>query len=148
MITVEEYFGKPHTQEQLAAAVNLLERVAALGNQAADAAAFHWPVDRDTGCCISGSTGSDGDGGFRTPSSRTGAPESSHRIAKPGEGAGVDVFDPSDLLDAWLDQFEDGAGGNSKLAEHGLYREHPDDTPGWCHLTTRAPASGHRTFHP
>jgi len=51
----------------------------------------------------------------------------------------------------------DVADGNGKLDEtitdalleaHGLYREHPEATPGWCHLTTRAPKSGRRTFYP
>jgi hypothetical protein len=29
-----------------------------------------------------------------------------------------------------------------------LYREDPGSTPGWVHLTTRAPKSGRRTFIP
>lgn len=32
------------------------------------------------------------------------------------------------------------------LKKHGLYREHPKDTPTWVHLQTRAPKSGRRTF--
>jgi hypothetical protein len=34
------------------------------------------------------------------------------------------------------------------LEEAGLYMEHPAKTPGWVHLTTRAPASGNRVFLP
>lgn len=30
----------------------------------------------------------------------------------------------------------------------GLYLEHPDSTPGWCHLQCKPPASGHRVFRP
>lgn len=92
-----------------------------------------------TGSCISGSTF----GGFRPQSCPQGAPHSSHK-----EGAGVDIFDPQGDLDAWLDQFEGENGTNTKLEEHGLYREHPNDTIHWCHLTSRAPHSGRRTFKP
>lgn len=145
MISTSEYFGKPRTAAQLEEAERLLEKVNALGNEAAesDDTAFEWAEDPDTHCCISGARGGDGDGGFRTPSSTTGATNSSHKEAK-----AVDVYDPNDYLDKWLDRFEDGTGGNSKLAECGLYREHPDVTRSWCHLTTRAPATGRRTFHP
>lgn len=66
---------------------------------------------------------------------RGGAPKSKHMT-----GEGVDVSDPSGALDAWLT--------DEKLAEFDLYREHPDATPSWCHLQTRAPGSGLRTFHP
>lgn len=148
MISLSDYFEKPHTPAQSVAAGNLLNRVNALGNEAAALGVFAWRVDEDTHTMISGRNGGDGDGGFRTPASPTGGPDSSHRILKPDEGAGVDPFDPGDRLDKWLDGFEDGRGGNSILEKHGLYREHPDDTPGWCHLTTRAPHSGKRTFKP
>lgn len=148
MISVSDYFEKPHTPAQTVAATDLLNRANALGNEAVAAGVFTWVVDKDTGTCISGRAGGDGDGGFRTPASPTGGADSSHRILHPDEGAGVDPFDPSDRLDKWLDGFEDGHGGNSKLEQHGLYREHPSVTPAWCHLTTRAPKSGHRTFLP
>ena len=57
-------------------------------------------------------------------------------------------YDPGDRLDTWLNDFEDGQGGNSKLEEYGLYREAPSATPNWVHLTTRPPHSGKRTFQP
>ena len=144
VIALEEYFRKPHSLKQAAAAVDLLDRVNALCAEAIAAGAFEWQDDPDTNCEISGKAGGDGDGGFRTPGSRTGSARSSHR-----EACGVDPYDPGDRLDAWLDRFEQAdTGFNSKLAEHGLYREHPSATPGWCHLTTRAPDSGKRTFYP
>ena len=68
---------------------------------------------------------------------------SSHKEAR-----AVDVYDPSDRLDEWLDTFEHGDGDNTRLEQHGLYREAPASTPTWCHLTTRAPHSGRRTFAP
>ncbi len=143
MISVEQYFAKPRPAEHEANARELLRRRQALREEWMAATGKTCSVDPDTGCEISGVARGDGDGGYRTPGSRTGAAGSSHR-----SGEGVDDYDPDNELDTWLDQFEDGKGGNSKLARHGLYREHPSATPGWCHLTTRAPGSGHRTFYP
>lgn len=34
------------------------------------------------------------------------------------------------------------------LADFGLYMEHPDATPSWCHLQDIAPKSGNRVFRP
>lgn len=143
MLTPNKYFRKPHSTEQVNAAADLLDRVNTLLAEAVAQGAYQWVDDPDTGCEISGSAGGDGDGGFRTPGSRTGSAGSSHREAR-----GVDVYDPEDRLDAWLDQFEQAAGFNWKLAEHGLYREAPSVTKFWTHLTTRAPGSGRRTFYP
>lgn len=142
-IDTDDYFRKPHSTAQLAAASDLVGRVNDLTHEAERAGGFTFTIDPDTGCAISGRAGGDGDGGFRTPSSTTGAPNSSHREAK-----AVDVYDPGNRLDTWLDGFEDRAGGNRKLEEHGLYREAPSATEGWTHLTTRAPHSGDRTFKP
>jgi hypothetical protein len=143
VITIQHYFCKPHSQGHTIDAAILLTKVNSLVNEAVSLDAYTWRDDQDTSCPISGSQGGDGDGGFRTPGSRTGAPASSHRQAK-----AVDVYDPGDLLDKWLDTYEGENGENSKLAEHGLYRESPSATPTWCHLTTRAPGSGRRTFFP
>jgi hypothetical protein len=143
MIRVEEYFRKPYSAEQEDNARDLLVRVNALIDEAIADGAFVREIDPDTNCEIGGSAGGDGDGGFRTPGSRTGAPGSSHRKAR-----GVDPYDPHDKLDTWLDTFETGGGGNTKLEAHGLYREAPSATPKWTHLTTQAPNSGKRTFIP
>lgn len=144
MITVAEYFGaKPHSNALREAAEDLLAAVNGLLVEAEEQGSCAATVCPNTGTEISGSKGGAGDGGFRLPESATGAATSSHKEAR-----AVDVYDPVGKLDGWLDRFEDGAGGNSKLAEHGLYREHPGATRGWCHLTTRAPRSGKRTFQP
>lgn len=142
MITLEQYFRKPSTEQQESNALELLERVNALIEEAVRGGSFVRTTDPDTDCEISGVARGDGDGGFRAPGSRTGGPGSSHR-----EGRGVDVYDPGDRLDTWLDAFELGEN-NVALERHGLYREHATATPGWCHLTTRAPGSGKRTFYP
>jgi len=142
MIYVAEYFRKPHSWEQEERAGGLLANVEAL-RQEAEREGVARSLDPDTGCEISGSKGGDGDGGFRTPGSDTGVPGSAHR-----SGEAVDVYDPENKLDTWLDTFETGDGGNTKLSVYGLFREAPDSTPGWCHLQTRAPGSGKRTFQP
>jgi len=100
---------------------------------------IHFPINPKTGTTISGETF----GGFRPQDCPIGAPHSAHK-----NGEAVDRYDPENLIDDFISKFDDGKGGNSLLEEFGLYREHPDSTPGWCHLTTRAPNSGHRTFIP
>ena len=143
MMTPEEYFRKPHSAAQADNAVEVLKRRNDLRADWMRSTGKTCPIDPDTGCEISGVERGDGDGGFRTPGSRTGAAGSSHRDAR-----AVDDYDPQDEFDTWLDQFETGDGWNTKLEEHDLYREHPSATKGWCHLTTRAPGSGKRTFYP
>ena len=144
MITPEQYFGaKPHDAEQEILAEDLLARVNALIAEAEASVEFTSTVCPNTGTQISGSKGGTGDGGFRLPTATTGSPQSSHKQAK-----AVDVYDPLDKLDEWLDQFEHGVGDNTMLEKHGLYRESPASSPGWVHLSTRRPGSGRRTFVP
>lgn len=145
-ISLEQYFaGKPHTEDHETLAIDLLDRVDRLCAEASadPECAFDNPTCPNTGSQVSGSKGGSGDGGFRLDTATTGAGKSSHKEAR-----GVDVYDHRNDLDGWLDRFEDGHGGNSKLEEYGLYREAPGSTAHWCHLTTRAPHSGHRTFQP
>lgn len=148
-VTALQYFTnptsgvmKPHTEGNARAFEDLNDRVERLVDEAVSAGRFTRRVDPDTRSEISGKKGGTGGGGFRDKWEE-GAPNSSHKEAR-----AEDRFDPMDELDKWLDEFETGDGGNTKLEEYGLYREHPDDTPGWCHLTTRAPGSGRRTFKP
>lgn len=149
MITTRQYFtnpttgeGKDHTEQHEINAEILLRRVEQLVEHANTLQRFKRRNDADTGTEISGKVKGTGGGGFRGPDEE-GAEFSNHKQAR-----AVDVFDPGDQLDKWLDEYEDGEGGNTMLDQYGLYREHPDDTPGWCHLQTRAPGSGRRTFKP
>lgn len=140
MITEEQYFaGKPHTLEQAEAARELLLRV---NTMLMEEFAWDFPCDPDTGTAISGAKNGYGDGGFRVPTATTGRKNSSHMVlpAEKPEGAGVDVFDPQNRLDKKLT--------DPVLEKYELYREHPDCTITWAHLTTRAPGSGRRTFYP
>ncbi len=54
----------------------------------------------------------------------------------------VDLEDRDGALDAWC------LANLAVLEELGLWLEHPDATPGWCHLQSRPPRSGSRVFSP
>lgn len=135
MITPEQYFGaKPHTSAHADAAAFLLGHVNFLLAWARRLGFYRDEIDPDTGTRISGAKGGRGGGGFRLLD-EVGAYLSSHKEAR-----GIDIYDPFDMLDRWIT--------DEILEAVGLYREHPDKTPGWVHLTTRAPGSGKRTFWP
>lgn len=153
MITSAQYFTnpttkevKPHTLEHEALAVDLLRRREALRAEYYAATGRAGPdVDPDTGTEISGKKNGSGDGGFRLKGSAT----SAGRLSSHEEARGVDDSDQDNGLDDWLTTFDRNDGMHNEVLErHGLYREHPDDTPTWCHLTTRPPKSGKRTFRP
>lgn len=135
MISVADFFG-PHagcadaTEEREQNAEVLLEKVNPLLEEA-EQHGVELEMNPATGTLVSGKTF----GGFRPQDCPQGAPHSSHK-----EGMAVDVYDPEGALDRWITDL--------LLEKHGLYREHPADTSGWTHLTTRAPGSGKRTFHP
>lgn len=140
MLTVDAYFGPRLNHPELTDALRenaqlLVERVNVLLEAARELRVYSPRVDPDTGTCVSGSKGNSGDGGWRPSDSKTGGPSSKHRTAH-----AVDIFDPVDALDTWLD--------DDTLYAYGLYRERASDTPGWCHLQDVAPGSGHRTFIP
>jgi hypothetical protein len=88
-----------------------------------------------TGNQISGNK--NGDGGFRLQTSTTGSSKSAHK-----QGMAVDIYDRGEHLDKWLDAKPDA------LIKYDLYREEPSATINWCHLGTRKPLSGKRTFKP
>ena len=136
MITLQDYFGdKAHPVEYNLNALTLLYRVNNL------IAAFVTDTGEisvnnpKTKTQISGNKG--GDGGFRLPTSTTGSSKSAHK-----QGMAVDIYDHGEHLDKWLDEKPDA------LIKYDLYREASVSTPGWCHLGTRKPLSGKRTFVP
>ena len=135
MISILEYFGKwiDHVavdEEVMENAAELLERVDKL-MALAIADGVDLPINHATNSQVSGIEY----GGFRPPECPQGRPLSSHK-----RGQGVDVYDPKNKLDDWLN--------DDILKDCDLYREHPEDTQHWCHLTTRAPGSKKRTFKP
>jgi hypothetical protein len=66
-----------------------------------------------------------------------GAKKSNHMIC-----LAVDFKDPYGTLDAFCMENPD------ILEDCGLWQEHPDSTPGWCHLQAVPPRSGNRVFRP
>ncbi len=54
----------------------------------------------------------------------------------------IDLGDEDDMLDRWC------LANLPVLAEIGLWLEHPNATPGWCHVQIVAPRSGRRVFMP
>lgn len=136
MITVRDLFGSywthpDATPERIEAADDMLSKVNALLLEAEAQAVYSWAVNPSTGTAVSGT----GNGGFRPHDCSVGAWNSAHK-----DGRAVDVYDPSNRLDAFLT--------DELLARFGLYREAPHATIGWVHLTDRAPRSGNRTFEP
>lgn len=138
MITITPYFRNPttgeeklHQPEHVHAAVDLLAKV----NRMLLSLGWDFPIDPDTGSPISGKKGGSGDGGFRAPDTATGVSRSMHRSAH-----AVDVYDPEDKLDGLIT--------DELMEEYGLYREHPNATPGWVHLQDLPPRSKRRTYHP
>jgi hypothetical protein len=135
MISIEEYFGKWITHPDATRlcksdAVVMLSKVNAL-LAAAEADGVSVKTNPKTGSRVSGETL----GGFRPQNAAQGSSKSKHKT-----GHAVDVYDPTNALDDWLD--------DATLAGFELYREHPDDTRSWCHLQDVAPGSKARTFKP
>jgi len=54
----------------------------------------------------------------------------------------IDLEDRDGRLDAWC------MAHLGVLEELQLWLEHPDATPGWCHLQILPPRSGLRVFYP
>lgn len=141
MITAEQYFaavggpfGHGVTQEHRDNAAVLLRSVIPCLLEVKSLGA-DLDVNPQTRCLIAGSRG----GGFRSVminSSQTlPRPNSTHLT-----GEGVDIYDPDgDIDEALTDEI---------LEKHGLYREHPSATRTWCHLQTRPPKSGRRSYYP
>jgi hypothetical protein len=59
-----------------------------------------------------------------------------------GEACDLDDFDGA--LDRWCAS----PAGLAELERIGLWLEHPDATPTWCHVQTVPPGSGRRVFRP
>jgi len=135
MITLQDYFNdKPHPTEYNLNALTLLYRVNNLLAAYTTDTGKLPEINPITGSQVSGSKG--GDGGFRLPTSTTGSSKSAHKL-----GMAIDLVDHGEL-DKWLDENPD------VLIKYDLYREASVSTPGWCHLSTRKPLSGKRTFKP
>jgi len=137
MISFEQYFGFKlplAPVEHRENAIDLLLKVNALLEYAASdpTCGWNWPVDPDTGCCISGTKGGGGNGGYRLENSKTGTAHSKHK-----QGRAVDVYDPGNRLDKYLT--------DEILERFQLWRERPEMTEKWCHLQSIITLTGKRT---
>lgn len=136
MITLEQYVGihegPDWTPERQENARILLGRCETLETEMI-AAGVVFPVNPKTKTQVSGETL----GGFRPQNCPIGAPNSNHKIGK-----AVDWYDPKGEIDAWCFANQD------RLEAHGIWLEHPDDTPGWSHWQSVGPKSGRRVFKP
>lgn len=135
-ITVVDYFGKKINSAEITEVIRnnaaaLIEIVNDVLREFTKSTGLVLAANPATGTLVSGVT----EGGFRFKGEKQGAPLSAHK-----EGKGVDLYDP----DGWIDDYLDDV----LLETFGLYRESPEATRGWAHLTTRAPGSGKRTFTP
>ena len=144
MITIDQYFGdylhhKDVTDEVMENAERLLDHVLQLYALATyDNVPF--PINPETNSQVSGQHL----GGFRPCDCSIGSRTSAHK-----QGLAVDIYDPGSHIDTWISQTDSAdKASNPVLESCGLYREHPSCTDGWCHLSTRRPGSGSRTFFP
>lgn len=136
MISLMQYVGiyansKDLTPQRKANALILLERVNALIEHMRNNVMFK--INPCTETQVAGLT----NGGFREQGTTVGKKFSAHK-----EGQAVDIYDPDNLIDKYIDAYPD------LLVKFDLYREHASATNGWCHLSTRPPKSGRRTFYP
>jgi len=130
-ITLEHYFRDfEYNQEQAQNAVELCRRVNHLLSYAEECG-VNLKLNKKTGSLISGEKY----GGFRPLDCPIGAEKSAHKQAM-----AVDIYDPENALDIWLN--------DAILIKFDLYREHPDHTNSWAHLSTKEPRSKRRTFIP
>ena len=79
--------------------------------------------------------------GWRPPSINAGVKGAAKR-SNHMTGNAVDFADPDGKLDAWC------LANLPTLERIGLWLEHPDATPAWCHLQRVPPRSGRRVFRP
>lgn len=136
-ITIEQYFG-PYaghsaiTEDVHESAGALLYLINDLRERAAQDGC-ELPDNPATSCGISGS----GNGGFRPPECKVGAPDSTHK-----KGEGVDCYDPHRQFASWC------LAHPKELAERGLHMEDPRWTPTWVHLQGVPPKSGRIVYVP
>ena len=141
MITVTDYFmGRrethpldlsPAIERNAALTVEIANHLLAL----AEAAGIKVPAKPATGSQVAS--------GWRPPDVNA-ATKGAATNSKHMTGQAVDLYDPDGRLDAWLMS----EAGQAALVELGLWLEHPSSTPGWAHVQTIPPGSGHRVFYP
>ena len=79
--------------------------------------------------------------GWRPPAINAGVKGAAKR-SNHMTGNAVDFADPKQIMGRWC------LANLPALERAGLWLEHPDVTPTWCHLQRVAPRSGNRVFRP
>lgn len=137
MITLSQYSGihRGHPDWTAAREQNALKLLGACCALEVEMARMgvRFPDNPKTKNGVSGDTF----GGFRPQSCPVGAPNSRHK-----QGQAVDRYDPQGEIDAWCLAHLD------RLEAHGIWIEHPDDTPTWSHWQCVGVPSGNRVFRP
>lgn len=138
-ITLEQYLGpyKDHPQMQSTVLLANAEKIIAAMNQLcwfAEADGVELEDNPDTGNAIGGQ----GNGGARPHDATVGAPLSAHKTL-----TALDRYDLNRQLMRWA-----LSSGWSRLAELGIYIEHPQWTRSWLHGQITPPASHARVFVP
>ena len=90
---------------------------------------------------IDPATGSPSHSGWRPPEVNAATPNAATR-SKHMDGLADDLYDPEGALDDWCMNHQ------ARLADIGLWLEHPASTKGWCHVQCVPPKSGNRVFYP
>ena len=144
MITIDQYFGGRRTTHSLECSpgigANAARTVDVVNSLLLDLVRFDIvPPINPTGDFAGGQLTS----GWRPPSVNSCTPGAS-ATSLHMTGEACDVYDPDGTLDAFLRTPE----GQFLLVTRGLWMEDPSHTPGWCHVQTRPPRSGHRVFVP
>jgi hypothetical protein len=142
MITLTQYFGgrreshglecSPGIEANAARTITIVNDLLLICEQ------FGVPVLANPGGTFAGSQLNSG---WRPPSVNACTPGAS-ATSLHMTGEALDLHDPAGEIDAWLMTPQ----GQYTLERLGLWLEHPDSTPGWCHLQTRPPRSGNRVF--
>lgn len=128
IITLQQYVGPWHDHADLTPvrvdnAIETVRRANLLLAQL-EGAGVPLYINPYTKCMISGQTL----GGFRPQAASQGAARSTHK-----EAQGIDLYDPQNLIDEWLDDHLD------VQQDLNLWRESALHTKRWCHLQTVPP---------
>lgn len=79
--------------------------------------------------------------GWRPPAVNSNTPNAARR-SKHMDGNACDLLDRDGRIDSWC------MANLKELERIGLWLEHPDATPNWCHVQRLPPRSGNRVFRP
>lgn len=142
IFTIDEYVGlhkdSPDWTPVIQGNAQLLMTLCSRLKDIMESDGIDFQTNPKTGSIISGEIY----GGFRPQDCPIGAANSSHKMGK-----AVDIYDPTNNIDAWL------MLNQNALVECDIYIEHPSKTMHWSHWAIKttsedSPKSGHHVFFP